>query len=90
MPRPIKPKSKLRNKRPIVGLKQRVKPKSIYKKGVGRMTPVDFNKDYDIEESNIKLNCMREIRRMAQEVMREKGLTERDMRRTLGIKRYEK
>ncbi len=37
-----------------------------------------------------KINVMSNIRRIAQKAIKEKGLTEQQVRKSLGIKRYEK
>jgi hypothetical protein len=41
------------------------------------------------QEAPVEFN-MRKIRDIAQRTMKEKGLTENDVRKTLGVKRYEK
>ncbi|KJS90112.1 hypothetical protein [Desulfosporosinus sp. BICA1-9] len=43
-----------------------------------------------INESQIKLPPMTRMKQMAQEAMQKKGLTEKDIRKLIGIKRYEK
>ncbi|WP_041427562.1 hypothetical protein [Syntrophomonas wolfei] len=37
-----------------------------------------------------KLNCMDSIRELAKKAIKEKGLSEKEVRKTLGSKRYEK
>lgn len=41
-------------------------------------------------ESQPKLPPMTRMKQMAQETMQKKGLTEKDIRKLIGIKRYEK
>ncbi|WP_171903828.1 hypothetical protein [Cellulosilyticum sp. I15G10I2] len=36
-----------------------------------------------------KLNCMKNIRNIVQKAIKEQGLTEREIRKSLGIKKYE-
>jgi len=60
------------------------------KKGVSRMTMGIQIKDSTVElEENTNFNCMSNIRKIAQMAIKEKGLTNKEIRKTLGIKRYE-
>lgn len=43
-----------------------------------------------LEREPKTLDCVVKMRNMAQKAMKERGLTEKDVRRSLGIKRYEK
>jgi hypothetical protein len=43
---------------------------------------------WDDEEPK-KLECMKRIREISQKAIKEQGLTERGIRKSLGIKRYE-
>ena len=61
------------------------------KKGVSRMTMAIQIKDSDIElEENTKFDCMSNIRNIVQKTIKEKGLTEKQIRMSFGVKRYEK
>jgi hypothetical protein len=62
------------------------KPKVTIKftKGVRKMPTVL------IQEPDVKLNCISNIRNRAKSAMKAKNLTEKDIRKFLGIKRYEK
>ena len=48
-------------------------------------------KDSNIElEENTKFDCMSNIRNIVQKTIKEKGLTEKQIRMSFGVKRYEK
>jgi len=78
----IKPK-RTRLKKRTIGI---TKP---FKKGVSRMTMAIQTIDHEIESKDVKLTCMSNIRKIAQKAIKEKGLTDKEIRKTLGIKRYE-
>jgi hypothetical protein len=88
--KPIRPKSKLRNKKSIMGLRSRIKPSNFYKKGVRRMTPVNFNKQYEVDDDNVNLDCMDNIRNRAKAAMGGKRLSKQEARKILELIKYEK
>jgi len=56
-----------------------------------RMTMAIQIKDSNIElEENTKFDCMSNIRNIVQKTIKEKGLTEKQIRMSFGVKRYEK
>jgi len=59
------------------------------KKGVSRMTMAIQTIDHEIESKDVKLTCMSNIRKITQKAIKEKGLTDKEIRKTLGVKRYE-
>ena len=63
------------------------------KKGVSRMTPInynDINNNFEKEFENANLDCVIKIREIAQKAIKEKGLTNKQIRMSLGMKKYEK
>jgi len=83
----IKPRRTKSHKRIIGITKHRT---NRFKKEVVRMTMAIKIKDSTVElEENTNFNCMSNIRKIAQMAIKEKGLTNKEIRKTLGIKRYE-
>jgi len=62
-------------------------------KGVRGLTPINYHNidnDFEKEFENANLDCVLKIREMAQKAIKEKGLTNRQVRMSLGMKKYEK
>jgi len=83
----IRIKSRKLKKR-TVGITKR-KTNNRLKKGVGRMTVAIQINNSEIESENVKLDCMSNIRKRARSAMKKKNLTEQDIRKFLGLKKYE-
>lgn len=45
---------------------------------------------YEVEQHEKPMNCLRNIRELIQQSMKEQGITPEQARKSLGIKRYEK
>ena len=75
---------------PRIGIVRRSNTKSskISRKDVNlNMENIIREDEYDDYE---KLTCMAKIREIAQRAIKKKGLTDKEIRKTLGIKRYER
>ena len=75
---------------PRIGIVRRSNTKSIKlsRKDVNlNMENIIREDEYD---DNEKLTCMAKIREIAQRAIKKKGLTDKEIRKTLGIKRYER
>ena len=84
----IKPRRTKSHKRIIGITKHRT---NRFKKEVVRMTMAIKIKDSTVElEENTNFNCMSNIRNIVQKTIKEKGLTEKQIRMSFGVKRYEK
>jgi len=75
---------------PRVGIVKRSNTKSskLSRKDVNNLKTENIIKDIE-NEDNVKLNCMSNIRNRAQKIIKEKGLTEREIRKSFGLKKYE-
>jgi len=80
-------------KKRTVGITKR-KTNNRLKKGVDRMTVAinynDIDNNFEKEFENANLDCVIKIREIAQKAIKEKGLTNRQIRMSLGMKKYEK
>jgi len=81
-------KSRTRNKIKIGIVKRNTKSLKILSR-----KDVNLNMENTINnvksEDDVKLNCMSNIRNRAQRAMKRKNLTEKDIRKFLGLKKYE-
>ena len=69
-------------------IKRGVRSTKISRKDVNlNMENIIREDEYDDYE---KLTCMAKIREIAQRAIKKKGLTDKEIRKTLGIKRYER
>lgn len=50
----------------------------------------EIEMDALLERESKSLDCVSKMRKMAQKAIKSKGLSESEVRKTLGIKRYEK
>ena len=75
---------------PRIGIVRRSNTKStkISRKDVNNLKTENIIKDIE-NEDDVKLNCMSNIRNRAQRAMKRKNLTEKDIRKFLGLKKYE-
>jgi len=76
-----------RTRRTIGTSRHKLKP---LVKGVRGLTPLVIKSIDNELDDNVKLTCMSNIREIAQRAIREKGLTNKQIRMSLGMKKFEK